>query len=132
MGIGLSKERNRGAELSKERMLYDCVRTGDIASIRSLHGRGASLNVYIYIYIRILQLFLRLILISSSQWVSNSGKTPLILACSLPDRFHVIQTLLELGANVNYYNPSQLLSLSPNLPICHTSSLIKYVYRCCR
>ena len=68
MGIGQSKERNREAELSKERMLYDCVFTGDIASIRSLHGRGASLNVNIYIYIyKFLPLFLRLILIFSSQ-----------------------------------------------------------------
>lgn len=41
------------------------------------------------------------------QWIDKEGKTPLILACLKPDCFHVARTLIELGANVNYYRPGE-------------------------
>ncbi|XP_078440098.1 putative E3 ubiquitin-protein ligase XBOS34 [Wolffia australiana] len=71
-----------GAEQSKERELYDAVRLRQIAAIRFLRDKGASLD-----------------------WISSSGKTPLILACSASSYLPAAILLLEMGADVNFYDP---------------------------
>ncbi|XP_078440021.1 putative E3 ubiquitin-protein ligase XBAT35 isoform X2 [Wolffia australiana] len=71
-----------GAEQSKERELYEAVRQLDMDAIRSLRAQGASLN-----------------------WISPSGKTPLIIACSASRYLPAANLLLQMGADVNFYDP---------------------------
>ncbi|CAA6662480.1 unnamed protein product [Spirodela intermedia] len=71
-----------GGEHSKERLVYESVRRGDVESIRSLHRQGAGVH-----------------------WRSFSGKTPLILACSEANLLPAVKVLIELGADVNDYEP---------------------------
>ncbi|XP_078440253.1 putative E3 ubiquitin-protein ligase XBAT35 isoform X6 [Wolffia australiana] len=70
-----------GIEQSKEASLYESVRRGDVNSMRRLHRSGASVN-----------------------WISFSGKTPLILACSSPHLLRTAKELIDMGADVNYCN----------------------------
>ncbi|CAA7398879.1 unnamed protein product [Spirodela intermedia] len=84
-----------GGEHSKERSVYESVRRRDVESIRSLHRQGAAL---LFSWV------------SSQpvvwvQWRSFSGKTPLILACSEANLLPVAKVLLDLGADVNDYDP---------------------------
>ncbi|XP_078440054.1 putative E3 ubiquitin-protein ligase XBOS34 isoform X2 [Wolffia australiana] len=80
-----------GAKQSKERKLYEAVRQLDIDAIRSLRAEGASLN-----------------------WISPSGKTALILACSASFYLRAVILLIEMGADVNFYHPGSQVGTALN------------------
>lgn len=67
---------------SKDELLHQQVKNGNIEGIKALRSKGAGL-----------------------EWVDREGKTPLILACRYPNLYNVAKTLIELGANVNAYPP---------------------------
>ncbi|KAJ4805679.1 RING/U-box superfamily protein [Rhynchospora pubera] len=72
------------APKSKDQLLYEQVKDGNIMGIRTLRNKGAGL-----------------------EWVDKDGKTPLILACSRSDLRDAAKVLIELGANVNAYRPGR-------------------------
>ncbi|XP_077225410.1 putative E3 ubiquitin-protein ligase XBOS34 [Tasmannia lanceolata] len=69
-----------GQTQSKDQLLYQLVSCGNIEEIKVLRREGAGL-----------------------EWIDREGKTPLIVACMMPDGFLIAKTLIELGANVNAY-----------------------------
>ncbi|RZC51208.1 hypothetical protein C5167_019638, partial [Papaver somniferum] len=71
-----------GKQQSKEKLLYQQVRIGNIVKIRALRGKGVGL-----------------------EWVDKQGDTPLMVACMYPKLIHVARTLIELGADVNAAPP---------------------------
>ncbi|XP_043688275.1 putative E3 ubiquitin-protein ligase XBAT35 isoform X2 [Telopea speciosissima] len=71
-----------GQQQSKDELLHEQVRYGNVEGIKSLCREGAGL-----------------------EWIDKEGKTPLIVACMNPELFDVAKTLVELGANVNAYRP---------------------------
>ncbi|XP_077250741.1 putative E3 ubiquitin-protein ligase XBOS34 isoform X1 [Tasmannia lanceolata] len=71
-----------GQTQSKDELLYQQVSYGNVEGIKALRGEGAGL-----------------------EWIDKEGKTPLIVACMMPDGFLIAKTLIELGANVNAYRP---------------------------
>ncbi|XP_077252125.1 putative E3 ubiquitin-protein ligase XBOS34 [Tasmannia lanceolata] len=71
-----------GQTQSKDELLYQQVSYGNIEGIKVLRGEGAGL-----------------------EWIDKEGKTPLIVACMMPNGFLIAKTLIELGANVNAYRP---------------------------
>ncbi|KAI3866196.1 hypothetical protein MKX03_014922 [Papaver bracteatum] len=63
---------------SKDMLLYQQVKNGNIEKIRALRREGVGL-----------------------EWVDNKGNTPLMVACMDPKLINVVKTLIELGADVN-------------------------------
>ncbi|KAL0656096.1 hypothetical protein Bca4012_076680 [Brassica carinata] len=68
---------------SKEKLMFNHVRSGNVEGIRALCLEGANL-----------------------EWMDKEGNTPLILACKKSKLYDVAQTLIELGANVNAHPPA--------------------------
>ncbi|KAJ6313228.1 hypothetical protein OIU77_014685 [Salix suchowensis] len=73
-----------GQQQSKDELLYQQVKYGNIEGIKTLRREGAGL-----------------------EWIDKEGKTPLIVACLNPQSSDVAKTLIELGANVNAYRPGR-------------------------
>ncbi|XP_059626026.1 putative E3 ubiquitin-protein ligase XBAT34 [Cornus florida] len=73
-----------GQQQSKEELLYEQVIVGNVEAIKALCADGAGL-----------------------EWIDKDGKTPLIVACMIPELLIVAKTLIELGANVNAYRPGR-------------------------
>ncbi|XP_058094562.1 putative E3 ubiquitin-protein ligase XBAT34 [Magnolia sinica] len=69
-----------GQQMSKDELLYELVRHGNVEGIKVIHRDGGGL-----------------------EWLDRKGKTPLTVACTKPDLFNVAKTLIELGADVNAY-----------------------------
>ncbi|KAJ4805678.1 RING/U-box superfamily protein [Rhynchospora pubera] len=76
--------REIGMQQSKDQLLYEQVKHGNIKEIRTLRNQGAGL-----------------------EWVDKDRRTPLILACSWSDLRDVAEVLIELGADVNAYRPGR-------------------------
>ncbi|XP_026453180.1 probable E3 ubiquitin-protein ligase XBOS34 isoform X2 [Papaver somniferum] len=83
-----------GKQQSKEKLLYQQVRIGNIVKIRALRGKGVGL-----------------------EWVDKQGDTPLMVACMYPKLIHVARTLIELGADVNAAPPNS----RGYTPICNAA-----------
>ncbi|XP_057781479.1 putative E3 ubiquitin-protein ligase XBAT34 isoform X2 [Salvia miltiorrhiza] len=73
-----------GQKQSKDELLYQQAKSGNIEGVKALHRDGAGL-----------------------EWIDKEGKTPLIAACMNLQLCGVAKTLIELGANVNAYRPGQ-------------------------
>ncbi|KAJ1694800.1 hypothetical protein LUZ63_011498 [Rhynchospora breviuscula] len=73
-----------GMQQSKDQLLYEQVKHGNIKEIKTLRNQGAGL-----------------------EWVDKDRKTPLILACSRSHLRNVAKVLIELGADVNAYRPGR-------------------------
>ncbi|KAM7488431.1 hypothetical protein LguiB_025915 [Lonicera macranthoides] len=73
-----------GQQQSKDELLYQQVKYGNIEGIKALHSDGAGL-----------------------EWIDQDAKTPLITACMNPELYDVAKTLIDLGANVNAYRPGR-------------------------
>ncbi|KAJ3688932.1 hypothetical protein LUZ61_018096 [Rhynchospora tenuis] len=76
--------REIGMQQSKDELLYEQVKHGNIKEIKTLRNQGAGL-----------------------EWVDKDRKTPLILACSRSDLRDVAEVLIKLGADVNAYRPGR-------------------------
>ncbi|KAI3857120.1 hypothetical protein MKW98_010534 [Papaver atlanticum] len=83
-----------GKQQSKEKLLYEQVRKGNIEKIRDLRRKGVGL-----------------------EWVDKQGDTPLMVACMYPKLIHVARTLIELGADVNAAPPNS----RGGTPICNAA-----------
>ncbi|KAG8376011.1 hypothetical protein BUALT_Bualt09G0018600 [Buddleja alternifolia] len=73
-----------GLQQSKDELLYQQVKYGNVEGIKALRTQGAGL-----------------------EWIDSEAKTPLIVACMNPELHDVAKTLIELGANVNAYRPGR-------------------------